>query len=53
LAEISQGVPRNVVQLADLALIAAAGQELAMVDTHTIESVVAELGVVHQLVDAR
>jgi type II secretory pathway predicted ATPase ExeA len=53
LAEISQGVPRNVVQLADLALIAAAGQELALVDSHTVESVVAELGVVHQLVDTR
>ena len=53
LAELSHGVPRNVVQLADLALIAAAGQELSVVDAHTVESVYAELGVVHQLVDVR
>ncbi len=48
LAEISQGVPRNVVQLADLALIAAAGRELREVDAATVESVFAELGVVQQ-----
>jgi len=53
LAEISQGVPRNVVQLADLALIAAAGRELMEVDAATVDSVYAELGVVQQLVDVR
>lgn len=51
LARLSQGVPRNVVQLADLALVAASGQNLPAVDEHTLEGVYAELGVVHQLVD--
>ncbi len=53
LAELSQGVPRNVVQLADLSLIAAAGQELSAVDAHTIQAVYHELGVVQHLVEAR
>jgi general secretion pathway protein A len=53
LAELSRGIPRNVAQLADLALIAAAGQALPAVDAHTIEAVYGELGVVNQFVDAR
>ncbi|MBI2825433.1 MAG: hypothetical protein HYX69_12170 [Planctomycetia bacterium] len=50
LAALSGGIPRNVVQLADLALLAAAGQELELVDAHTVQSVHDELGVVEQYV---
>ncbi|HEY4310723.1 MAG TPA: AAA family ATPase [Pirellulales bacterium] len=52
LAELSQGVPRNVVQLADLSLIAAAGQELSEVDAHTVHAVYHELGVVQRMAEA-
>src|SRR5262249_29711404 len=52
LAELSQGVPRNTVQLAELSLVAAAGQELAAVDAATILGVYQELGVVQRVVEA-
>jgi type II secretory pathway predicted ATPase ExeA len=48
LAELSAGVPRHVTQLADLALVAAAGHGLSAIDCHTLETVCAELGAVHQ-----
>ena len=48
LAELSHGVPRHVAQLADLALVAAAGRDLSEVDGRTVEAVCAELGAVHQ-----
>jgi general secretion pathway protein A len=51
LAELSQGVPRNAVQLAELSLVAAAGQELSAVDTSTIMAVYQELGVVQRVVE--
>lgn len=51
LAELSQGVPRNTVQLAELSLVAAAGQELAAVDAATILGVYQELGVVERVVE--
>lgn len=43
LHELSGGVPRRINHLADLSLLAAAGQELRLVDEHTIEQVDAEL----------
>ena len=43
---LASGIPRRVKQLADLSLLAAAGQELPLVDLETIESVYQELGVV-------
>jgi general secretion pathway protein A len=46
LHELSGGVPRRVSQLADLALLAGAGQRLPEIDPATIESVYQELGVV-------
>lgn len=42
----SAGVPRRVKQLADLALLAGAGQNLAQIEAETIDSVFHELGVV-------
>lgn len=51
LAELSQGVPRNTVQLAELSLIAAAGQELAAVDAATILAVYQELGAIERVVE--
>lgn len=47
LHELTQGVPRHIVQLAELALIAGAGQQRAMIDVETLESVFHELAVVH------
>ncbi|MBW3598042.1 MAG: AAA family ATPase [Planctomycetes bacterium] len=43
LHDLAQGRPRRVGQLADLALVAAAGQDLATIDEHTIENVYREL----------
>jgi len=45
LHELSGGIPRRVAQLADLALLAAAGRDLRQVDADVIESVYHELGV--------
>ncbi len=42
----SCGIPRRVKQLADLALLAGAGQNLAQIESDTIDSVFRELGVV-------
>lgn len=41
--ELAAGVPRRVVRLADLALVAGASQELRQVDEATVEQVCAEL----------
>ena len=46
LHRLSRGVPRRVSQLADLALLAGAGQELETIDAETVESVYRELGAV-------
>lgn len=43
--ELSRGRPRRVAQIADLALLAAAGQEQPTIDAETVESVVRELTV--------
>ncbi|HVX64570.1 MAG TPA: AAA family ATPase [Pirellulales bacterium] len=45
LHELSQGAIRRVAQLADLALLAAAGSKLQQIDAHTVEAVYEELGV--------
>jgi general secretion pathway protein A len=45
LHELSLGIPRRVNQLADLSLLAAAGQGLSLVDAATIEAVCDELGI--------
>ena len=45
LHELSGGIPRRVAQLADLALLAAAGRDLRQVDADLVESVYHELGV--------
>ncbi len=42
----SEGIPRGVKQLADMALVAGAGSELELIDADVIESVFSELGVV-------
>ncbi|HUY33287.1 MAG TPA: AAA family ATPase [Pirellulales bacterium] len=49
LHELSGGIVRRLSALADLALLAAAGGQLARVDTHTVESVHDELGVIDAL----
>jgi general secretion pathway protein A len=46
LHQIAQGVPRRVSQLADLSLLAGAGQNLPQIDAGVIDSVYHELGVV-------
>ena len=46
LHELTQGIPRRINQLADLALAAGAGQELHEIDADTVESVYHELGVI-------
>jgi type II secretory pathway predicted ATPase ExeA len=46
LHELSSGIPRRVKQLADLALLAGAGQNLVQIECETIESVFQELGVI-------
>jgi general secretion pathway protein A len=42
---LSRGIPRRVSQLADLALLAGAGQQLERIDSETVESVYRELAV--------
>ncbi|HEV3345375.1 MAG TPA: AAA family ATPase [Pirellulales bacterium] len=46
--DLSQGIVRRIALLADLSLLAAAGQRLPMVDAHTIETVYDELGVMEE-----
>jgi type II secretory pathway predicted ATPase ExeA len=46
LHELGEGVPRRISQLADLALLAGAGQSLDRIDVATVEGVYYELGVV-------
>jgi type II secretory pathway predicted ATPase ExeA len=46
LHELSEGIPRRISQLADLALLAGAGQSLDQIDVATVEGVYYELGVV-------
>ncbi len=45
LHELSRGIPRRAAQLADLSLVAGAGQDLGQIDAGTVESVSQELGV--------
>jgi general secretion pathway protein A len=45
LHELSLGIPRRVNQLADLSLLAAAGQGLYFIDEATVEAVCSELGI--------
>jgi general secretion pathway protein A len=45
LHELSEGVVRQIGLLADLSLLAAAAQQLPLVDAHTVETVYDELGV--------
>ena len=46
LHQLGQGIPRRINQLADLALLAGAGQNLDQIDADTVESVYHELGVI-------
>jgi general secretion pathway protein A len=46
LHELSRGIPRRVSRLADLALVAAAGEELQQIDAEVVESVYHELSVI-------
>ncbi len=46
LHQLGQGIPRRISQLADLALLAGAGQDLSQIDADTVESVFHELGVI-------
>lgn len=46
LHDLASGIPRRVKQLADLALLAGAGSNLAQIEPETIHSVFRELGVV-------
>ncbi len=46
LHELSRGIPRRVSQLADLAMVAAAGEELQQVDAEVVESAFHELGLI-------
>ena len=46
LHELAHGIPRRVSQLADLALLAGAGQNLEQIDAGVVEEVYQELGVV-------
>jgi general secretion pathway protein A len=46
LHELSGGIPRRVKQMADLALLAGAGQNLVQIESETIDSVFQELGVI-------
>ena len=47
LHELAHGIPRRVSQLADLALLAGAGQNLEQIDAGVVEEVYQELGVVN------
>ena len=49
LHELAHGIPRRVSQLADLALLAGAGQNLDRIDAGVVEEAYQELGVVGQL----
>jgi len=46
LHELSRGIPRRVSRLADLALVAAAGEELQQIDAEVVESVYHELSMI-------
>jgi general secretion pathway protein A len=46
LHELSRGIPRRITQLADLALVAAAGEQLEQIDAEVVESVFEELSVI-------
>jgi general secretion pathway protein A len=46
LHQLGEGIPRRINQLADLALLAGAGQNLDQIDEATVESVYRELGVI-------
>jgi general secretion pathway protein A len=46
LHELAEGLPRRVIQIADLALLAGAGRDLERIDAETIESACRELGAV-------
>jgi type II secretory pathway predicted ATPase ExeA len=46
LYDLSAGYPRRIKQLADLALLAGAGQQLVQIDAETVEAATHELGVV-------
>lgn len=46
LHQLGGGIPRRINQLADLALLAGAGQQLDVIDEATVESVYHELGVI-------
>jgi len=50
LHQYTHGVPRNLLQLADLCLVAGAAASCDLIDAETIESVYYELGVVETLV---
>lgn len=43
--ELSEGAVGRIARLAELSLLAAAGQQLSLVDSHTVETVYDELGV--------
>ena len=47
LHDLCGGIPRRVNQLANLAMLAAAGLKLPLVDTDTVDGAYHELGVVH------
>ncbi|HUY89296.1 MAG TPA: AAA family ATPase [Pirellulales bacterium] len=49
LHELSEGAVRRAALLADLALLAAAGEKLPLVDAHTVQAVYDELGVMDDL----
>lgn len=53
LHELSQGAVRRTALLADLALLAAAGEKLPLVDAHTVQAVYDELGVMDDLAASR
>ena len=46
LYEIGEGLPRRIKQVADLSLLAGAGQQIEEIDAGTVEAATQELGVV-------
>jgi general secretion pathway protein A len=48
LHELGRGIPRRVAQLAELAMVAGAGQNVRQIDADTVESVSQELGVTRE-----
>lgn len=46
LHELSRGIPRRITRLADLALVAAAGEQLQQIDAEVVDSVFHELSVI-------